>query len=306
MSWFFVTLLAPFLYALTNHIDKLLLGKYFKRGGVGTLILFSSLLSSLALPFLFLGDPLAFTVGLKNIFVLASVGLLNILVIWFYLLALKDEEASVAIVFYQLVPVLGLILGYFILGEVITKMQLITMAIIILGTTIISFEIDLDNNFRLRHKTIALMVSASFFWALGSVIFKAVALEENVWRSLFWEHVMLTLVGILVFIFVRSYRTHFLSAIRENSKAVISLNFLNETLYMFGNLVFAFAYLLAPISLILLVDSFQPIFVLAIGIFLTIFFPKISAEKIHAKHLWQKLFAIAITGVGTYLLLISS
>ncbi len=303
MSWFFLTLIAPFLYALTNHIDKHLLEKYFKTGGVGTLMLFSSLLSALALPFLLWADPTALSMSTTSILTLSIVGLLNILVLWFYLLALRDEEASVAIVFYQLVPVFGLVLGYFILNETLTQIQLIAMAIIIFGTTIISFEIDVENNFKLRRQTVALMLAASFFWALGSVIFKAVALEENVWRSLFWEHLMLTLVGICLFTFMRSYRIHFLAAIRNNSRAIMSLNFANEGLYMLGNLIFAFSYLLAPISLILLVDSFQPIFVLLIGIALTLFFPRISVEKIHARHLSQKVLAICITGIGTYLLL---
>lgn len=303
MSWFFVALIGPFIYAMTNHIDKILLEKYFKESGVGTLILFSSLLSVVALPVIYFGDTNVLAVGLNNILILSFLGLLNVLVIWFYLIALQDEEASIAIVFYQLVPVIGLILGYFILDEVISTMQFIAMVIIILGTSIISFEIDTENNFKLRGKTAIYMSLASFFWALESVIFKAVALEENVWRSLFWEHVMLVIVGIFIFIFAKSYRENFLAAIKNNSKAIISLNFLNESLYMTGNIIFAFAYLWAPIALVLLVNSFQPIFVLAIGIFLTVFFPKISVEKIQAVHLWQKLFAILITGIGTYLLL---
>jgi len=96
-----------------------------------------------------------------------------------------------------------------------------------------------------------------------------------------------------------------LSAFINNTKAILSLNVANETLYMVGNLVFAFSYLLAPIALVLLVDSFQPIFVLGIGIFLTVFFPHVSVENIQAKHLWQKFIAICITGIGTYLLFIS-
>ncbi len=305
MSWFFIALVAPFLYAMTNHIDKILLEKYFKDGGVGTLILFSSLLSALALPFLYVADTTVFSVGMLNICILAFVGILNILVLWFYLLALSEEEASITIVFYQLVPVFALVLGFFILDETLSSLQLIAMATIIFGTTIISFEIDDKNNFKLRKKTIVLMSTASFFWALGSVVFKFVALEENVVQSLFWEHVMLVLVGICTFAFVKSYRTHFISAIKNNSKAIISLNFLNETFYMFGNLIFSFAYLLAPITLVLLTDSFQPIFVLLIAIFLTLFFPKVSSEKVHAKNLGQKVIAIIITGVGTYLLFIS-
>ena len=290
---------------MTNHIDKILLEKYFKDGGVGTLILFSSLLSGAAVPFLFLADPMAFSVGTLNIAILAIGGVLNILVLWLYFLALKDEEASIVIVFYQLVPVFGLGLGYFILGEVLSQMQLIAMAIVILGTTIISVEIDDENNFKLRKSTIFLMTTASFFWALESVMFKAVALEENVLRSLFWEHIMLLIVGMLIFIFVKTYRQHFLTALKNNSAGIISLNVANESLYTLGNFVFAFAYILAPIALVLLANSFQPIFVLGIGIFLTLFFPKLTAEKIEAKHLLQKVIAILITGIGTYLLLIA-
>ena len=303
MSWFFLAIIGPFLYSMTNHIDKILLEKYFKDGGVGTLILVSSLLAGLALPILYFLDPTIASVSGFNMFILAVSGILNIGVLWLYFLALKDEEASIVIVFYQLVPVFGLGLGYFILGEILTELQLIAMAIIILGTTIISFEIDDENNFKLRKLTIVLMTTASFLWALESVLFKYVALEENVLRSLFFEHLMLLLVGIIIFVCVRSYRTHFITAIKTNSVGILSLNVLNESLYTLGNVVLAFAYILAPIALVLLTNSFQPIFVFAIGVFLTLCFPKLTVERIQVQHVLQKLLAIIITGIGTYLLL---
>ena len=102
---------------------------------------------------------------------------------------------------------------------------------------------------------------------------------------------------------MRSYRVSFLSAMRNNSKVVIFLGVANEFLYILGNLAFAFAYMLAPIALVLLTDSFQSIFALIIGIFLTIFLPRVSIEKIQAKYIWPKIIAICITGIGTYLLL---
>jgi drug/metabolite transporter (DMT)-like permease len=304
MTWFLIALIGPVLYALTNFIDKLLLEKYFKNGGVGTLVLISSLISVFVLPFIFLADNTVFSVGYIQILTLAVVGILNVVVIWCYLLALRDEEASIVVVFYQLVPVFGSILGYFILGEILSQIQLIAMAIIIFGTTIISFEIDAENKFKLRRQTVPLMLVAALAWALESVLFKVVALEENLWRSLFWEHLMMTIVGLLIFMFIRSYRENFLSAIRENSKRILSLNVLNEILYISGNIVVAFAYLLAPIGLVLLTESFQPIFVFMLGIFFTFFFPKVATEKIYAKHILQKVIAICITGLGTYLLLV--
>ncbi|MFA7422010.1 MAG: EamA family transporter [Melioribacteraceae bacterium] len=304
MTWFFIALIGTFLYACTNHLDKILLEKYFK-GGIGALFICSAILSVLPLPFLFLIDSSVFDVGLVNILVLVAVGIFHLLVLLFYLIALKYDETSIVIVFYQLVPVFAYILGYFILGETLTKFQLMAMALIILGTTIISFEIDTDNKFKLRKKVILPMLAATFFWAAGGTVFKMVALEENVVRSLFWEHLTLAVAGIAVFIFIRSYRENFLLAVKNSSKTILSVNLLNEVLYMSGNIIFSFVYIMAPVSLVLLTDSFQPIFVLAIGIFLTIFFKKITVEKIQAKHLWQKIFAIAVTGIGTYLLFIA-
>lgn len=306
MIWFWIALVGPFLYALTNHIDKILLEKYFKHSGIGTLLLFSSLLSVLSLPIWFLIDPTIFNVSWLSILILSLVGLLDVLILVCYFFALKDDEASIVVVFYQLMPVFAYGLGYLILGEILTNTQLLAMSLIIFGTAIVSFEVDTENRFRLRRKTIAPMLLASFFWALEGVIFKAVALEENVWRSLFWEHAMLTLIGIIIFVFIRSYRDHFLEAVRNNSKAILSLNFLNEGLYMLGNFMFAFAFMLAPVALVLLTQSFQPFFVFAIGLFMTMFFPKIIVEKIHIRHVVPKIAAIILTGIGVYILSISS
>lgn len=304
MSWFLIALIGPILYAATNHIDKILISKYFKESGVGALILFSSLLSVIAMPFLFWADPTVFSLGPISIVILAVGGILNVLVLWCYFVALSDDEASITVIFYQLVPVFALILGYFILNETITQMQFIAMSIIIIGTSIISFDVDADNKFTVRKKTIFLMSAASLFWALESVLFKMVALEENWIRSLFWEHLMLSIVGALVFLFINKYRGDFLKAVKQNSKPILALNIGNESLYMLGNIIFAYAYMLAPVALVLLTQSFQPLFVIIVGVFLTIFFPKITAEKVTIKDLTQKFSAILVTGIGTYLLFI--
>lgn len=303
MTWFFIASIGPFLYAITNHIDKILLEKYFKEGGVGTLLLFSSLLSILAVPIIFLIEPNVLHISLLNALFLIIIGILDLLVLFCYFMALKNDEASIVIVFYQLVPVFGVLLGYLILDEVLTHIQFIAMVIIILGTSIISFELDSENKFKLRKATIGYMLAAGIFWALEATIFKMVALEENVLRSLFWNSIVLVVFGIFLFLFVKSYRTHFLIALKSNSSAVLGANVINEVLYMLGNAALAFAAMLAPIALILLMESFQAFYVLVIGVFLTLFFPNISEENIRVRNLLQKLFAIIITAIGTYILL---
>ncbi|MEI6022717.1 MAG: DMT family transporter [bacterium] len=302
MTWLFIALVGPLMYALTNHIDKFLLEKYFKSSGIGSILIFSSVFSIVTLPILYIIDPKVLHVGGIHLLVLVVSGLCNVAVLWCYLIALQYEEASVAVVFYQLVPVFAYILGYFILGEVLTGLQIAAMFITILGAAIISFEIDTENHFKLRKKVIIPMLAAAFFWAIGGVLFKAVALEENVWVSFFWENFALAIIGSLIFVFIGTYRRNFIRALKDNSKKIISLYALNEAFYLLGNMAFSFAYMLAPIALVFLAEAFQPIFVFIIGIILTIFFPRVAVEKIQAKHLWQKIIAICITFIGAYLL----
>lgn len=176
------------------------------------------------------------------------------------------------------------------------------MGIIILGTLIISVEIDTENKFSLRKKTIYLMTLAAALDALESVIFKFAAVSENVWASLFWSNVGLGALGIILFLFVATYRKEFMQTIKSKSVPVLSLNAANEGLYAAGNVIFAYTFMIAPVALVLLTNSYQPLFVFAIGVILTLFFPKLGGENLRLMNVAQKLAAIIIVGIGTYLL----
>ncbi len=302
ISILLLALISPLLYAATNHIDNILLSKYFKEGGVGTLMLFSALLSIIALPILYLLDPSVLDVETKHLWLLLFVGAINTLLLWAYLKALFTDEPTVVVIYYQLVPLLGLVLGYIILGETITSKQTWAMANIILGTVILTFATDDDGIITPRLKTAGYMLIASLCWATETTIFKLVALEENLWRSLFWEHVALFIIGILMLTFISKYREMFVKALKVNSKQILSLNIANEALYITGNSVAAFVVLLIPVSLTLLMNSFQPLFVLIMGFLLTWLFPKLGVVHVRNKNMWQKIVAIILTAIGVYLL----
>lgn len=128
-----------------------------------------------------------------------------------------------------------------------------------------------------------------------------VALEENVWQSIFWEGSSETLIGIALFLLIPSWRQHFLSVFRENKPMVVGLNVTNEVVYNIGNFAAYFMVVLIPVALNLLMNSFQPIFVFIIGVVLSRFMPQLATES--ASHRWkQKLIAIAFTGIGVYLI----
>ena len=302
-GWFLPALAGPLLYAACNHIDKYLLQRHFQQGGVAVLLLYSALLSALVLPFVWWMAPDVLAVDARNVLILGGVAVLDVILLWAYLNAMAGDEPTVVIVFYQLVPVLGLVFGYALLGETITALQSVAMIVVIAGAALVSFETDGEHKGRLKTRTTGFMLLACTCWALETTVFKKVALEENVWRAFFWEHLILAGVGVALFVMVPTYRRCFLAGFRQHSAAVLSLNVLNEGLYITGNLAVAFAAMLAPVALILLMNAFQPFFVLLIGLGLAWAFPRLATERIEARHLWRKSAAICITGVGTYVLL---
>jgi hypothetical protein len=147
------------------------------------------------------------------------------------------------------------------------------------------------------------MTAACFFWALETVLFKNVALEENVWKSLFWEHLVLMLIGVLLFVLIPRYRHNFLSVFRQNSVKIMLVNVLNESIYMVANISVAFVAMMAPVALVLLNVPIQTIFVFVIGAVLTLTLPQLLSEKLERQQVIQKLSAIVLTCVGTYVLI---
>ena len=147
------------------------------------------------------------------------------------------------------------------------------------------------------------MLVACACWAAELAIFKVVALEENAWRSLFWKHIVLMVLGVLMVLFIPRYRASFRMAMRTTP--LLSANLLNEALYMLGTVSYGLAAMLAPVALVLLTETFQSIFVFVMAILIARFIPKLATESIDRTHVVMKVAAISITGLGTYLLLVA-
>lgn len=301
MNWFFIALIGPLLYAVTNHIDKYILEKYFKAGGVGAVVLFSALFSVIALPVVYLIEPAVFSVGLTSIALLLVSGIVSIVCLILYLNALRDDETSMVVPFYQTIPIFGFIFGYFILGETLGPRELFAGLLILLGTTIISLDFR-GGAISFKKRVALLMTLSSLLFAIIGVVFKMVAIEEGFWLSLFWSIVGNVIIGIVLFLGVKSYRQQFLEAFRVNSTAVLAASSLNELIFIAANGITVYAMLLAPIALVMAINSLQPIFVFLIGIVLTLFFPHLGKESMAKNDLTQKVVAIGIIAAGTCML----
>ncbi|MFA6301046.1 MAG: EamA family transporter [Candidatus Paceibacterota bacterium] len=305
MHWILLAFVSPLLLALVNHVDKYMLEKYFKDGGVGALMVFSSLAGVLVLPVAwFFSTENIFGMPILFMIILTVLGILSALAVFAYLFALEDEEVTVVVPFFQTIPIFFLILGYFFLGETITTLQVIGMLVIIAGSIILSLELDEVNSYRFKKKAVTLMLVSSFLFSFNGIIFKKIALESSFWTSIFWENFGLFITGLFIFIFIKNYRKRFLWVFKENKGKIMTLNITAEILVLISNLCVQFALIMAPVALVSLADSYQPIFVLFWAFLFYFVSPKIFEEKIKRKNLIKEIVSILIICIGTTLVYI--
>jgi uncharacterized membrane protein len=302
-NWFLIAAAAPLLWSITNHIDKFMLAKCLQRRGVGALVIFSALSSILVLPFIayFKFEEVS-AISKDSLLLLFFLGFLSAAGLYLYLTALEDEETSIVIPLFQLIPVFGYLLSYFILGETLTRSQMLSSLLVTFGVILLSLEFREGRRIQLKGRILMLVVSSSVMFALYDVLFKKVAVAESFWGSVFWQYVSLTFAGILLFLAVRKFRGEFLTMLRSMGGKLLSLSVASELLYTLGSWLHSFATLLAPVALVLVVSGCQPLFVFIGGVLLTFFLPNIAKENISAGHLLHKLISIAIITAGNYFL----
>jgi drug/metabolite transporter (DMT)-like permease len=301
MSWFFIALWAPFLVACANHNDKFLLSRYLKEKNIGSIVIPSSLFSGVASAIVLCIQPDVYGVSLVQGSALVVTGMLSVFASLCYLYALDLDEASFVTPFYQTVPIFAYFLAYFILGETITLVQGLGSFIIIVGALALSFEFG-SRGMRFKRTVVALMLAASLLSAINGVIFKLIAVDRGFWVSLFWGFVGQVLAGLTLLVCVPSYRRDFLGLFKQQKAAVVGLIALSRILFSVSEAVTLYATLLAPVALVLLVNSFQPLFVFTLGIALTLFFPRVAKESLGRMKLLQKGAGIGLMLVGGYLI----
>lgn len=330
--WFLLPTLAALMWAMNNHIDKGMLSHFFKDdGGIGGLVIVSAIASIIATPLLLYMDPSALDISFArpqevldflscrieggvcntgNIpgvttYLIAATSVFDIVVLWCYLKAIQKDEPTQVIIYYQLVPVFGVLAGWWLLGETISHEQGIAMGVVLLGTTLMTFGL-VKGKVSFHWNTFLFMVPAAAVWAFELAVFKLAALEINEWHALFWKHIVLALLGVILFITVPSYRKSFLFVMRSNSATVLGLNLFNEATYMVGTIGVAVAVMPQDVAIVLVPETFQPIFVFAIAALLAKFWPRYAPEDFDLNHTLKKVAAIGVTLIGTYLLIMST
>ena len=140
MSWVVFAFSGPVLWAISVHLDKYLVERYFEQNDVAVLLLFTAFVGLLLLPFIWFYESSVTSPGAGSIALIILSGIFYMSAMLLYLQALQSEEASVVAPFFQAGPLFGYVLAYVVLGETLTGQQMAGGAMIIVGALIVSFR----------------------------------------------------------------------------------------------------------------------------------------------------------------------
>jgi uncharacterized membrane protein len=297
------------LWAISVHLDKYLVERFFKDSNVAIMVLFTALVVVLALPIVWYFEPRVLNPSLGSIALIVLAGILYMTGMLFYLRALQTEEASVVAPFFQTGPLFGYVLAYLVLGETLSPRQLLGGALIIVGALFVSIRFAPSHpspasgggegrGFKTR--LAVLMVACGFIMALASLIFKVFALKVEFWTTTFWMFVGEGIFGAAL-LMIPLYRRQFTALLRTNTTALLSINASNELINLGGGLGSRYALLFAPLSIVQAIGSTTTLFVFAFGIVLSVFFPSFGREDLSGRELVQKGVAAVIVAIGVAL-----
>jgi uncharacterized membrane protein len=287
------------LWAISVHLDKYLVERFFKESNVAVLLVFTAFVGLLMLPFIWYFQPGVTNLSVGAIAVIAFSGILYMGAMLLYLQALQSEEASVVAPFFQASPLFGYALGYLVLGEKLSSTQLAGGALIIVGALIVSLRFGaMAGAFKLR--LAMLMLGCGFVLSVATLIFKIFAIKVEFWTTTFWVFVGEALFGAAL-LMVGSYRRQFVALLRTNTAALLSINASNELINLGGGLGNRYALLFAPLSIVQAIGSTTTLFVFLFGVLLSLAFPRFGRENLSGRELAQKGVAAVFVALGVAL-----
>jgi uncharacterized membrane protein len=295
--WLLLAFLGPVCWAVSTHIDKYLVDRYFHDSDTAVLMLFTALTGVALLPVIWWIEPAIFRPSPSAIAVMTVSGILYMGAMLFYLRAIQSEEASVVAPLFQASTLFTFLLGYLFLHERLGTTQLLGGGLIVGGALGLSFQ----GGARFNARLVLLMLAATFVLALSTVLFKFFAVRDDFWTTTFWTFVGEGVFGLLLLL-RPSYRQQFVALFRRSPGAVAGINAANELINLGAGLGVRYAALLAPVALVSAISSTTTLFVFAIGIFLALFFPRFGREDLSTGNLVKKGLGALLIAAGVVLI----
>lgn len=298
MNWLVAVLIGHLLNAVSFVLNKVLLTKEIQN--TFAFAFWIGILGLLAVVLIPFGFDIPSTAG---IILNLVTGALFIAALLFFFFALKGGEASrVAPFIGGIIPILTWIFEILFLDVSLTGGPLFAFFILVIGTIIIT--VDIDNSDGHKEKQGAKAWAYGFFaalaFALSFGLAKIAYLDQEFFSSFVWQRFG-SLLFVLLFLFSASNR----KAIAESvSLFKEKAGWVYITSQAFGGVAFLFinyAISLASVSIVNALQGVQYALLLVMAVVGSIFYPKLLQESMSKKSLAVKILGVIVIGIGLYM-----
>lgn len=296
-----ICIAAAFISASTNHIDKYLISKTVKNADYRSLIIVSTIIAGgiMTLIYAFVCQ-FDFSFDLPGIAILLLNSTIYTIALTFWFKAISRDDVTIVVIMLQLIPVFMLFIAPLLLpADSITIIQLLGGLIITSAAILITYEPAKRKFDRKKLVTLAIMTLTSAMCATWYILERRVNLDHDFNKTILWTNITLCLVGIFIYICMKSYRQAFHKMLKSNGTKVIGLNLINEVLNSFDAVLETFAGTMTSVSLVsFTTQGVQPFAVMILGALLTKLSPKIEKENVAKKEIAKRVFAAVLCLVG--------
>ncbi len=223
---------------------------------------------------------------------LSSVGALA------YYQALENEEATGAAIFYQLQPVLFLIVDFLIFGETITPKQILGFVVILMAPIIVVFS-------RKRAKSRRMAIHAALLLVLYVIIATAsaeIAVRSSAsidYRSVFVFYLFGRGFTDCLLGLIPKYRKRHKYILKRSPKAYVGTVVLNQCLCAFADFVYRYGLVIGVAALgSAVTNAAELILTFVLGIILSIVWPNFGREKLHRHLVIAHIIAVILCVIG--------
>jgi drug/metabolite transporter (DMT)-like permease len=311
MSWWIVALIAYFLLAVANLIDKFLVEKV-----LGSARAYTFMASIMGLLVLIVAPWVMRWPGFSMfIFDLILGGIFTLALLFLYAALRRGEASRILVLVGGSTPIFSLPLAFLVLKDTFYLRQIIAIALLFLGLLVIAFLPSKKKNFweklfsRLSLKNynpqlgIILAILSGLFYALFFVGSKFAYQSQEFLSAFLWTRLGAAFFAALI-LFSRRARQEIAALFKpkKGNNKKQSLLVVNQGLGALGFILQNYAIYLGPVAIVNALQGVQYVWIIILGALVSMFAPKILKEDISKSVIIKKTIAILIISCGLYLL----
>ena len=298
MSWFYLALLAPLLYAIVNLLDDNLLSFVYKSPYLATVS--AGFYGALPLLSRFFIHARALPASLASLAVMA--GCLNLAYYFFYFKGLESDSPSTVIALFGLAPATIPFFARFIVHEHLAAMEIVGFAVVLLASLGLAARDLKQLKFSKALMFVAIAVVSMDIVAIAT---KYVYQRADFYPVYLYFSAGMGLGGIGFFLLKFADNKRAVREIGKSIKKLLPVFIIAELTGLAAEFTLNLAISRGPVSLVKVIEGIQPMFVLLIAFGLYPFWPKYFREAEEGKPT-RKFILMAVIIAGLALISVSA